>query len=201
MAGEFYRLCLLLAIGFVGTRANYLVVGLPAGEAAFFGGELEGVFAVELGLVHEFFDAVGQGLHWVGGGECIGRVLGGNKERDFAFGGAVFKRGREIGERAAAEFFVQLGNFAREAGVAVAEDFAGVREAFGDTMRSLVENDSAVLEAKAFKGPPAFAGAVREEADEEKLFVGQAGSGERGQNCRGSGNGNDRNVMAQAKSD
>ena len=41
-------------------RIDDLGVGGAAGEAAFLGGEFEGVFAVELGLVHEFFDAGGE---------------------------------------------------------------------------------------------------------------------------------------------
>jgi hypothetical protein len=36
-----------------------LGVGIVAGQAAFFGGELEGFFTVELGLADQFFDAVG----------------------------------------------------------------------------------------------------------------------------------------------
>jgi hypothetical protein len=46
--------------------AHDLVVGGTAREAALFGGELEGFFAVEFGLADEFFDTVGEALRGIG---------------------------------------------------------------------------------------------------------------------------------------
>jgi len=40
-------------------------VGFASGQAALFGGELEGLLAVEFGLTDEFIDAVGEGFRGV----------------------------------------------------------------------------------------------------------------------------------------
>jgi len=88
----------------------------PGGEAAFFGGELEGVFAVELGLVHQFFDAGGEGLRGVGVRAGFVGVGGADEQRDFAAGGALFEPGSDLRKFTAEEFFVELGDFAGEAG-------------------------------------------------------------------------------------
>ena len=161
---------LLLFAMFLGV--DNLVVGGAAGEAVFFGGEFEGFFAVELGLADEFFDAVGEALRGVGLRARVGGSFRGDQEGDFATGGAFLEGSEEFGQFAAAEFFVELGDFARHAGAAIPENFARVRDAFGDTVWSFVENDGAVFDAQAFKGAAAFAAARRQEADEEKLFVG-----------------------------
>src|SRR5216684_7167460 len=144
-------------------RVNDLVVCRAPGQAAFFGGELQGFFAVELGLADEFFDAVGQALGGIGLGAGVGGSFGADQERDFAAGGAFFEGSGEFGEFAAAELFVQLGHFARDAGGAIAEDFARVGNTLRDAVRSFVKNDGAVLDAQTFEGAATFAAARRQE--------------------------------------
>src|ERR1700684_1252879 len=126
----------------------------------------------------EFLDTLGEALHGVGGGAGVGWVFGADEERDFAFGGTVFEGGEKLGEFAAAKFFVEFGDFAGDTGGAIAEDFAGVDDAFGNAMWSLIENDSAILDAEAFEGAAAFSTAVGEKADEEEFLAGQAAGGE-----------------------
>jgi len=181
--------------------AHDLVVRRAAGDAAFLGGELQRFFAVELGLVHQFLDSRGEGLRGVGVVAGFRGVGGADEERDFAAGGALFERSGDLGEFAAEEFFVKFGDFAGEAGRAVAENFNGVGDAFLHAVRRFVKNDGAILDAKAFERAVAFAGARGEESDEEKLFVGKAGSGERREQRGGAGDGNDGNFVAKTKSD
>jgi len=174
-----------------------LTVGVAAGDAAFFGGELEGFFAIELGLADEFFDTVGEALRGIGVSACVGGGFGADQEGDFAAGGAFFQGSREFGEFAAAELFVELGDFAGEAGAAIAEHFAGVGNALRDAVRRFVKNDGAVLDAQALEGAAAFTAARGQKADEEKFFVGQAGS-RKGSEQRGwAGNRNNRDAMAE----
>ncbi len=154
-----------------------LGVGVVAREAALFGGELEGFFAVEFGLADEFFDAVGEALCGIGMGARIGGSFGADQERDFAAGGAFLEGSGEFGEFAAAELFVQLGHFAREAGAAIAKDFACIGDTLRDAVRSFIKDDGAVLDAQALESAAAFAAACRQKADEKEFFVGQAGSG------------------------
>jgi hypothetical protein len=177
------------------------VVGFAAREAAFLGGELKSLFAVEFGLVDEFFDALGEALHGVGGSAGVGGIFGADEEGDFAFGGTVFEGGEKLGEFATAEFFVELGDFAGDACSAVAEDFAGVGYAFRDAMRRFVENDGSILDAQAFEGATAFAAAGREKADEKKFFIGQTARGERGQKRGWPGDGDHGDMMSQAEGD
>jgi hypothetical protein len=178
-----------------------LVVGGAAGHAALLGGELEGFFAVELGLVHQFLDAGGEGLRGVGVGAGFCGVGRADEERNFAAGGALYERSQDLGEFAAEEFFVELGDFAGEAGRAIAENFNGVGDAFLHAVGRFVKNDGAILDAEAFESAMAFAGARGEEADEEELFIGQAGRGERREERGGAGYGNNRNLVAKAESD
>jgi hypothetical protein len=151
--------------------------------------------------VDEFLDAFGETLHGVGGRARIGGILGTDEQCDFAFGGALFERSEKFGKLAAAEFFVELGDFAGDAGGAVAENFAGVGDAFGDAMRGFVKNDGAVLDAQALEDAAAFAGAVRQKTHEQKFFVGQAAGREGGEECGWSGHRNDRDMVPQTKSD
>jgi hypothetical protein len=72
---------------------------------------------------------------------------------------------------------VELGYFARDAGAAIAENLPRVGDTLRDTMRSLVKDDGAVLDAQALEGASAFAAARGQETYEEKFFVRQAGSG------------------------
>ncbi len=125
----------------------------------------------------KFFDAVGEALHGVGGSASVGRIFGADEERDFAFGGALFERGEKFGEFAAAEFLVELRDFSSDASSAIAENFAGVSDTLGDTVRRFIENDGAILDAQAFKSAAAFATAVGEKTDEEEFFVGKAACG------------------------
>jgi hypothetical protein len=121
-------------------RVDDLGVGGAAGEAALLGGEFEGVFAVELGLVHEFFDAGGEGLRGVGVRTGFAGVGGADEQGDFAAGGAFLEGCGDFGKFAAKKFFVELGDFAGEAGGAVAENFAGIGDGFGDAMRSFIKD-------------------------------------------------------------
>src|SRR5579859_998888 len=177
------------------------VVGFAAGQAAFFCGEFEGFFAVEFGLVDQFFDALGEALHGIGGSAGVSGIFRADEQRDFSFCGSFLERGEKFGEFAAAKLFVELGDFAGDASGAVAENFAGVGDAFRDAVRGFIENDGAILDAQALEGAAAFAGARGEKANEEKFFVGQAACGERSEKRRWSGHGNDRDMMTQAKRD
>src|SRR5882724_9983123 len=94
---------------FLGFGVDDLGVGVVARQAALFGGELEGFFAVELGLADEFFNAVGQALRGIGVGARVGGSLGADQERDFAARGAFLEGRLEFGKFAAAELFVHLG--------------------------------------------------------------------------------------------
>ena len=164
-------------------RVDDLGIGGAAGEAAFLSGEFEGVLAVELGLVHEFFDSGGEGLRGVGMRTGFAGVGGADQQGDFAAGGPLFEGGGNFGKFAAEEFFVELGDFAGEAGGAVAENFAGVGDGISDAMRCFVEDERAVLDAEALEGAAALAAAGGEKADEKKFFIGQAGGGEGSEQC------------------
>jgi len=153
-----------------------LRVGFAAGKSAFFGSKFEGFLPIELGLTDELVHTVGEGLRGVAVGGCLAGECGSDKQGDFTAGGFFVERRGEIGEIAAAELFVELGDFAGEAGGAVAEDCEGVGDSFSDAVRGFVEDEGAILEAQALEGAMTFAGTRREETDEEKLFVGQAGS-------------------------
>jgi hypothetical protein len=110
-------------------------------------------------------------------------------------------RGKKFGKFAAEKFFVDFGDFAGDAGRAVAENFSGVSNAFGDAMRGFIENDSAIFDAQPFEGAAAFPASVGKKADEEEFFVGQAAGRERSEKRGRSWNGYDGNVMAQAERD
>ena len=72
---------------------------------------------------------------------------------------------------------MELGDFAGDARGAIAENFAGVSNTFGDTVRSFVENYGAILDAQAFESAAALAAAVGEKADKEEFFVGETACG------------------------
>jgi hypothetical protein len=182
-------------------QTHDFVVGGAAGHAAFLGGELQGFFAVELGLVHQLLDAGGEGLRGVGVVASFRTVGGADEKRNFAAGGALYEGCQDLREFAAQKFFVELGDFAGQARRAIAENFNGVGDAFLHAVGRFVKNDGAVLDAKAFEGAVAFAGARGEEADEEELLVGQAGGGERREERGGAGDGNHRDFVAKAESD
>ncbi len=94
---------------------------------------------------------------------------------------------------------MQLGDFSRDAGAAVAKHLARVCDTFRDTVWRFIKNDGAVLDAQAFEGAAPFGSARGQKADEEKFFVGQARSRKGSQERGRTGNRNDRNVVAQAK--
>ncbi len=133
---RFFAICL---------RVDDLGVGGATGEAALLGGEFEGLFAVELGLVHKFFDAGGEGLRGVGMRTSFAGVGGADQQGDFAAGGAFFEGGGDFGKFAAEKLFVELGDFAGEAGGAVAENFAGVGDGFSDAVRGLESRQKEIL--------------------------------------------------------
>jgi len=137
------------------------VVGFAARQAVFLGGELEGFLAVEFGLVDEFFDALREALHGVGRGAGIGGVFRADQERDFTFRGTIFEGGEKFGEFATTKFFVELGDFASDAGSTIAENFAGVGNAFCNAVRGFVKNDGAILDAEVFEGTAALAASSR----------------------------------------
>lgn len=176
-----------------------MVVGGPAGEAAFPCSELEGFLAVELGVAHELVHAFGEALRGFAGAVGFGVVGRSDDESNFAASGALGERSGEFGEAAVAELFVDFGDFAGEAGVAVAENFEGVGDGFQDAMWRFVKNDGAILDAEAFESAAAFTTARGEEAGKEEFLVGHAGGGERGERGGRSRNGNDGNAMADAK--
>jgi hypothetical protein len=96
---------------------------------------------------------------------------------------------------------VELGDFAGDTGRAVAENFAGVGDTFGDAVRSFVENDGAILDAQTLEGATALAAAIGEKSYKKKFFVGEATRGKRCKECGWSGNRNHGHMMAQAKCD
>lgn len=68
---------------------------------------------------------------------------------------------------------MELGDFAGDAGSAVAENLAGVSDAFRDAVRSFVKNDGAILDAQTLEGAAAFATAIGEKSYKEEFFVGE----------------------------
>jgi len=140
-------------------------------------------------------------LHGVGRGAGVGGIFRADEERDFALGGAFFERCEKFREFAAAKFFVEFGDFSRDAGSAVAENFAGVGDTLGDAVRGFVKNDGAILDAQALEGATAFPTAIGEKADEKEFFVRQAAGGERRKKRGRSGDGDHGDMMAEAKSD
>lgn len=89
-----------------------LPVGVAFGDAAFLGGEFEGFLAVEFGLVHEFIDPGGERLGGIGVGAEGGFFGWADHEGDFTFCGMLLESLEEFGKPAAAEFLVELGDFA-----------------------------------------------------------------------------------------
>src|SRR5260370_35517821 len=87
----------------LGFGVDNLGVGIVARQAALFCGELEGFFAVELGLADEFFDAVGEALRGIGVGARISGGFRGDQEANFAASGAVLEGSGEFGEVASAK--------------------------------------------------------------------------------------------------
>ena len=185
----------------VAAAGHDLVVSGTPGQATLLGGELQGFFAVELGLANELLDAVGEALCGICLGARVGGSFGADQEGDFAAGGALVEGSGEFGKFAAAEFFVQLRHFARDAGTAIAENLPGVGNTLRDPLRSFVKDDGALLDAQAFEGAAPFAAARRQETDEEKFFVGQARGGKGSEQRRRAGNRNDRNMMPQSERD
>ena len=182
-------------------RVDDLRVGGAAREAAFFGGQFQRIFAVELGLVHELVDAGGEGLRGIGVGTWFGGISRADQQGDFAAGGTFFEGRGDFRKFAAEKLLVELGDFAGDARGAVAEDFAGVRDAFGDAVRRFIKDDGAVFDAQAFERAAAFATAGGKKTDEEKFFIGQARSGKGSEQRGWSGDRHDRNMMSHAQSD
>jgi putative FmdB family regulatory protein len=151
--------------------------------------------------VDQFFDAFRQALHGIGGSSRVGGIFGTDQQCDFAFRGPLFERGEKLGEFAAAKFLVELGDFAGDAGAAIAQHFAGVGNAFRDAMRGLVENDGAIFDAQSFEGAAPFAATRGQKANKQKFFIGQAAGGKGGEKGRWSGHGHNGNVVPQAKRD
>src|SRR2546429_4868891 len=68
---EYWSRLLAICLG-----VNQLRVGCTSRQAAFLGGELQGFFAVELGLADELLDAVGEALRGICLCACVGRSFG-----------------------------------------------------------------------------------------------------------------------------
>src|SRR6266403_266384 len=177
---------------------DLIVCGAPR-QTAFLGGQLQGFLAVELGLPDELFDAVGKTLRGICLGARVGGRFGADQERNFAACGAFVEGSGEFGKFAAADFFVQLCHFARDARAAIAENLPGVANTLRDSLRSFVKDDGAVLDAQAFEGAAAFAAARRQEADEQEFFVGQARGGKGSEQRGRAGNRHHGNLVPQAE--
>lgn len=68
---------------------------------------------------------------------------------------------------------MELGDFAGDTGRAVAENFAGVGDTFGDAVRSFVENDGAILDAQTLEGATALAAAIGEKSYKRNSSLGR----------------------------
>src|SRR5260370_1098377 len=123
--------------------AHDLIVCRAARQAALLGGELQSIFAVELGLANEFLDAVGQALGGIRLCSSVGGSFRADQQRDFASRGALVEGGGEFGEFAAAELFVQLRNFTRDAGSAIAKHLPGVANTLRHALRSFLDDAGA----------------------------------------------------------
>src|SRR5260370_42584445 len=96
---------------------------------------------------------------------------------------------------------MHLRNSACEAGAAIAKLLPRVGNTLRDTVRSFVKDDGAVLDAQPFEGAAPFATASRQEANEQKFFVGQAGSGKGSEHRGWTGNRHHGNLVPQAERD
>jgi hypothetical protein len=163
---------LLFATNVIEARADEFIVGGALCDTAFLRGEFEGLFAIELGLVHEFLDACCERLRGVGVGACLGRIGGADQQSDFATGWAFFEGRGDFRKFSAEKLLMKFGDFAREACGTVTENFAGVGDCFSDAVGRFVEDEGAVLDAEAFEGAAALAAARREKSDEEEFLVG-----------------------------
>jgi hypothetical protein len=152
-------------------------------------------------LAHEFVDALGKTL----GGFSVSSGFHGhrraNQQSDFSTRGAFLKRENKFGEAGVAEFFVELGDFACEAGVAVAENFERVRDGLRNAVRSFVENDGAVFDTEALEGATAFSATIGKKSYKKKFFVGKARGGKGSEKGGRPGDGDNRDVMAETKGD
>src|SRR5205807_5829452 len=82
---------LLVAIHRALLPAHNLVVCRTPRQPAFLGGELQGFFAVELGLADELLDSVGEALSRICLRACVGGSLRPDQERNFAARGALLE--------------------------------------------------------------------------------------------------------------
>ena len=112
-----------------------------------------------------------------------------------------FERLKEFSELTATKFFVELGDLTGEAGITIAKNGGSVGDGVGDAVRRLVEDEGAVFDAEAFEGALAFAGTSGKEAEKDELVVRKAGGGEGGEERCRTGNGDDRDAMANGESD
>jgi hypothetical protein len=158
--------------------AEQVIVGIASGETAFFCSKFEGFLAVELGLADKFIHAIGERLGGVARDSGLTGKGRPNKKRDFAPYRFFFERIRELRKSDTAKLFMEFSDFAREACRAVAENIECVRDGFGDAVRSFVQDEGAIFNAKAFESTLTFARTGGEKANKKELFVGQTRSGE-----------------------
>src|SRR5215472_4696449 len=131
--------------------------------------------------MHEFVNACGQRLGRIRAGASFGRLRRADEQRDFPARRMRVERGGDFRELAANELFVELGHLARQACRPLTQNLARVGDAFGHAMRSFVENNGAVFDAKPFQCSPTFTAPSWQESYEKKLFGGQSRGGERSQ--------------------
>ena len=126
---------------------------------------------------------------------------GTNHQSNLSFGRVSFEGLKEFRELAAAKLFVDLGDFAGETSLTIAEDCGCVGDGLGYTMGGLVEDQRAVFNAETFQSALAFAAAGRKEAEKEKFVIGKSGSRKSGEERRGARDRNDWDAMANGESD
>jgi hypothetical protein len=151
-------------------------------------------------LADELVNSVSDGL----GCGAVGGLAGERRsyeEGDFTAGRFLLEGSGEFAECTAKKFFVDFGDFAGEAGRAVAEDFFGVRNGLCDAMWGFVEDKRAIFEAESLEGAMAFAGAGGKKAHEEEFLVGKAGCREGSEERRRAWDGNYGDLMTGAEGD
>src|ERR1700740_1880914 len=124
----------LSRIPFAISFANDFMVCRSSRQTALLGSQLQSFFAVELGLADELLDAIGEALRGTSVRARFSGRFGADQKRDFAAGGALPERAGEFGEFTAAELFMHLCDFARDAGAAIAKHLARVSDAQSDAV-------------------------------------------------------------------
>src|SRR2546430_1111491 len=178
---------------------NDLIVRRTTRHPPLLGGQFQRLFAVQLGLVHQFFDARCQRLRGVPLLAAFGGIRWSDGERQLSSRRPLLQSGGNLREFAAHKFFVELCHFACQACGPVAKNFHRVCDAFLDAVRRFVKNDSALFNAETFEGAPAPAASRGQESHKEKLLRRHAGSGKGSEQRRRTCNRHDGDLVPQAK--